>query len=750
MSNVELLAPAGSYESMTAAIAAGADAVYMGGMKFGARAYAENGDEQTMLDAIRYVHLHDKKFYLTVNTLLKERELQGELYDYLAPLYEAGMDAVIVQDMGVLSFVKKYFPGLHIHASTQMTVTGPAGAALLERLGCSRVVTARELSLKELAAIRQATDMEIESFVHGALCYCYSGQCLMSSLFGGRSGNRGRCAQPCRLPYEVYAKGRRLGGENSRYVLSLKDMCTAPILPDILRAGVTSLKIEGRMKKPEYTAGVVRIYRKYLDLCQANPTRYRVEEEDMQELFDLYNRDGFHTGYYRDKNGPAMMAFKNEKAQSGQKSRNEALFQKLRREYVEKKNPIRLDGCLKLHMGKPARLQAGGVTVQCGMVEQAARQPLSKERVEAQMRKTGGTPYEFGDLDIQMDDTVFLPMQILNELRRQTLEQVTAEKLRRFLRVLPEKSKKEGLGPLKNVKKQHNTKNVPDRLQVSVESLEQLEVALGSPVTDKIYAAASLFTGSRGDTLLTEAAAEAQAVGKHLYLALPHIVRKDTWEKMHFDWEGLIERGLSGYLVRNLEGLAFLTEKNLQSYATTDANLYTYNQEAQQFYENLGVCCQTAPLELNSRELAKLENQNNEIIVYGYLPLMISAQCLNKNLRKCDKNSDVLTLQDRYKKNFCVKCVCDFCYNIIYNSVPLSLEKEAVPVSELGFLGLRLSFTMEDAKQMQRVLSQFADAFLKEKTEDIPGEKGTAHRALPKKMQENDAFTKGHFKRGVE
>lgn len=358
---IELLAPAGSYQTLVAAIEAGADAVYMGGTKFGARAYAENGDEDTIIAAIRYVHLHNKKLYLTVNTLLKDRELENELYDYLKPLYEAGLDAVIVQDPGVLKFVKENFPGLHIHASTQMTITGKMSASLLEEMGCSRIVTARELSLKEIEDIRKNTSLEIESFIHGALCYCYSGQCLMSSLFGGRSGNRGRCAQPCRLPYGVYENGKKINSEKNQFALSPKDMCTIEILPEVIHAGVTSLKIEGRMKRPEYTAGVVRIYRKYLDLYLKNadkyekhPELYRVDKADIQELFDLYNRDGFHTGYYKDHNGPKMMALKNEKLSNGQKARNEALFQRIKAEYLDKQRKLPLDASVQLHVGKPA------------------------------------------------------------------------------------------------------------------------------------------------------------------------------------------------------------------------------------------------------------------------------------------------------------------------------------------------------------------------------------------------------------
>ena len=294
---LEVLAPAGSFESMKAAVAAGADAVYMGGSRFGARAYADNPDEHGLLEAIDYVHLHGRRLYMTVNTLFKEEEM-GELYQYLLPYYREGLDAVIVQDLGAMDFMRRNFPEIDLHASTQMTITGVNGARLLKELGASRVVTARELSLDEIRRIRDQVDVEIESFVHGALCYCYSGQCLMSSLIGGRSGNRGRCAQPCRLPYEVRENGKKpgepLNRKQERNVMSMKDLCTLDLIPDLAAAGIYSLKIEGRMKSPRYTAGVVSIYRKYVDrFLEYGPEGYFVEPEDKKVLSDLFDRGGF-------------------------------------------------------------------------------------------------------------------------------------------------------------------------------------------------------------------------------------------------------------------------------------------------------------------------------------------------------------------------------------------------------------------------------------------------------------------------
>lgn len=313
---IEILAPAGSYESMRAAMNAGCDAVYIGGGSFGARAYANNLDEETLLRAIDEAHIRNKKLYLTVNTLLKEEELTDRLYRYLEPYYLEGLDAVIVQDPGVMHFIHRNFPKLPIHASTQTTITMAQGANLLKGQGVTRLVTARELSLKEIKAIRENTDLEIETFVHGALCYCYSGQCLMSSMLGGRSGNRGRCAQPCRMNYQFYSEGSRISADREKYLLSPKDINTLRLIPELVEAGIDSFKIEGRMKRPEYAAGVAYIYRKCTDLyLEYGLDRYQAYlkssefEQDMTELKDLYNRGGFSEGYGKSYHGKQMMSF---------------------------------------------------------------------------------------------------------------------------------------------------------------------------------------------------------------------------------------------------------------------------------------------------------------------------------------------------------------------------------------------------------------------------------------------------------
>lgn len=304
----EVLAPAGNLEILKAVINAGADAVYLGGSAFGARAYAGNFNKDELLEALEYAHLRGRSIYMTVNTLLKEDELNGRLTEYLAPYYEAGLDAVIVQDLGVFRTIRENFGDLPVHASTQMTITGRHSAAMLQKMGAARIVTARELDLQEIRDIRRSCDIEIESFVHGALCYCYSGQCLFSSMNGNRSGNRGRCAQPCRLPYDVYGKNELINN-NGKYALSPKDMCALNILPDVIEAGVNSLKIEGRMKNVTYAAFVTSMYRKYVDMyLEKGKSGYKVSQKDITELMDCYNRGAFTTGYYNNTKGTDMMS----------------------------------------------------------------------------------------------------------------------------------------------------------------------------------------------------------------------------------------------------------------------------------------------------------------------------------------------------------------------------------------------------------------------------------------------------------
>lgn len=726
----ELLAPAGSYEGLQAVVKAGADAVYIGGRMFGARAYAKNPEKDEMLEAIDYAHLHGKKIYLTVNTLLKNQELFGELYDFLAPYYAQGLDAVIVQDFGVLSFIKKEFPGLPIHASTQMAVTGPHGAGLIQEAGASRIVTARELSLKEIRDIYERTGAEIESFVHGALCYCYSGMCLFSSMLGGRSGNRGRCAQPCRLPYTAYQQGKQINGKNQSYLLSPKDMCTIEILPELLQAGVYSLKIEGRMKRPEYAAGVTAIYRKYLDLFERHPESYQIEAEDMQELLDLYQRDGFNKGYYQVHNGKEMMAVRNQKEQNKKQNiqgkRNEVLFERLKKQYLDAKLQEKITGTLVLCTDVPAVLdldfQNTHVQVMGDMVEPAQRQPLTQDRVKKQMEKTGQTPFAFEHLEVITDEAGFLPMQSLNELRRAGLEKLEASYLSQYRRKLPEKD-------TESWTEREETLDSEQKWYVSVEQKEQWEAALSQEEVDGIYCSISMYSVKNFREEVLQDIQVTHQAGKEYYLTLPYVLREGRLDNRI---QAIREVGKSadGFVIRNLEELGYLKNLGLERKAVGDYSLYSFNDLSQNFLEDMGLLRTTVPLELNGKEIRRKECSRSEMIVYGYYPMMISAQCVKKTCGTCDHQSGTVQLKDRYGNYFMTKSFCDFCYTVIYNSVPTSLWEETEQIKSAGVQALRMNFTWENRKECKRLLELFVQ------------KKKNAF-----KMQD---ATKGHFKRGVE
>ncbi|MDO4468982.1 MAG: DUF3656 domain-containing protein [Bacillota bacterium] len=739
MMKAELLAPAGSYEGLQAVVKAGADAVYIGGSMFGARAYANNPQQEEMLEAIDYAHIHGKQIYLTVNTLLKNKELYGQLYDYLAPYYQQGIDAVIVQDLGVLSFLKKEFPNLPIHASTQMAVTGAKGAGLLKEAGVSRIVTARELSLKEIHEIYQETGMEIESFVHGALCYCYSGMCLFSSMLGGRSGNRGRCAQPCRLPYTAYKGKQQISQEEQAYLLSPKDMCTIDILPEILQAGVYSLKIEGRMKRPEYAAGVTSVYRKYLDLYEKNPKNYEVAAEDRQILLDLYQRDGFNQGYYHSHNGKEMMAVVNQKEQNKKQKiagkRNEALFEQLKKEYLDTKKQEKINGNFILFANSPAILdldfQDIHVQVMGDTVEEAMKQPLSADRVEKQMRKTGQTPFVFDTLEIMTDEAGFLPMQSINELRRKGLEELQREILKKYRRALPEKTENSRA-------KNGEVVGKNPVFYASVETKEQLEAVLEEKAIQGVYCHISMFEKKQLWKEAFEAMYQVQEKGKEFYPALPYMLRDGQLADEEQGFLKIAEQ-CEGFLVRNLEELGYLSKLGLLQKAVTDYSVYAFNDNAKNTLDAWGVLRTTVPLELNGKEIHARDNKNSEMIIYGHYPMMISAQCIKKTCGKCDKNSSFVKLKDRYGKYFPTRTFCDFCYNVIYNSVPTGLLEEAPQILGEGFASLRLNFTGETKEEVKNLLDIFIGTYGQENK--------NVKKKNPKEMPE---FTKGHFKRGVE
>lgn len=720
---VEILAPAGNKDALLAAVRAGADAVYVGGSRFGARAYAANFTEEELLFALDYVHMKERKLYLTVNTLVKQSEIDS-MYDFLLPFYRQGLDGVIVQDFGVGTVIRQAFPDLELHASTQMAVTGADGAAFLQGNGYVRVVPAREISLPEIRKIKEKTGLSVECFVHGALCYCYSGQCLLSSMIGGRSGNRGQCAQPCRLPYSV-KEGRPSD------LMSLKDLCTIDLLPELLDAGIDSFKIEGRMKQPDYVAGAVEIYRKYADLCLAGERPYQVSEEDRRRLLGAYQRRGYTEGYYRQHNGKQMISLKRPKAREyaeGTKDAAGALPE------IKEKINGKLIFSPEKHVKLLLESKRCSLEYEGPVPEPAKKQPLDPQRVEKQMRKTGNSAFQFEQLDIQMEGAFFLPMQALNELRRKGLEKLEWEILKAYHRESP------GM-LLRNPEKVEETPAPESRsaverqpvLAVLVQTVPQLQAALSIPGVERIYV--DSMTGNRPAVrkIMEDSRKNPDRRAPGYYLAMPYIFREETKTKFERDYQEAL-RDYDGVLIRNLESLKWLQDREYKKPVRSDYNLYACNRRSRDFLIGEGLEAVTASVELNFKELRELGIEGQTLIAYGYQPVMLTANCIKRTTGGCEKRPGYLYITDRYRKKFAVKACCDYCYNIIYNSAPLFLADQAEKILELRPGEVRLDFSTERPEEVIKMAGIYQRAFLNGERVGVP------------EME----FTRGHTKRGVK
>ncbi len=726
---IELLSPAGDYECFQAAINTGADAVYLGGNQFGARAYAQNFSEDELLKAIDYAHAFGKKVFLTVNTVFKNNEI-SEIKAYLESLYLAGLDAVIVQDIGVISYLRKVFPKLPIHASTQMAITDTEGVLLLKEMGVQRTVLARELSLEEISHIYKKTGMELECFIHGALCYSYSGKCLFSSMLGDRSGNRGRCAQPCRLPY------------NGQYLLSAKDICTLEILPQLIDSGIMSFKIEGRMKNPQYVAGVTGIYRKYIDQYLSNPDQeYIIDPRDLKMLLNLYTRSGNSQGYYYNHNGRSMITIDKPGYQTADEAERLAAFEL----YAGKEPKLFLNAEVNLKKDRPAELilelNEKKIGVQGQVVAKANKQPLSKDAVEKQLKKTGGTYFEITELKIEMDQDVFVPVGQLNELRRNALD-ILSNKL-----LLPYKRTKGMIAELPEINSTSFDKVSQDKpvIHCAVSSFNQFNAVLDSPFTDIISVPVGMLdlstdsSHSKNEQKKFEILANsAHTAGKKIYIRLPHVVR-NSYFKRNPQLCSLVKCiNLDGILVSNYESLHFLKSCCFQKEIIADLHLYAVNNESVNMLKSLGCSRTTVPVELNKKELLKrsADVKHEELIIYGRLPMMVSAQCLKKTLQKCNKRSEIYNMTDRYETVFPVQSECGECCNIIWNSVPLSLHGEKALIDQLCPANVRLQFTIETDSEIKDILKFYYGMFSMKQLNDI---------RIPFKE-----FTRGHLNRGVD
>lgn len=801
---IEILAPAGSMEGLIAAIHGGCDAVYIGGQKFGARAFANNLNTEDMIRAIEYAHLHHKKIYLTINTLVKETEFDM-LYEYLLPFYIHGLDAVIVQDFGVLSYVSRTFPGMEIHASTQMTLTMAQGANQLKKYGVTRLVTSRELQFDEIKEIREHTDLEIEAFVHGALCYSFSGQCLMSSMIGGRSGNRGRCAQPCRMQYKMEEINGKTYQGKTAFLLSPKDMCTIYDIPELVECGIDSFKIEGRMKRPEYAAMTAHLYRKYVDMyLEMGADAYNsfmekhpeALEEDMKKLMDLYNRGGFSEGYYRDHNGKKLMSMdrpnhsgvlvgtvkairKNRAAidlketiyaqdvleirsdkgenvydftvrdqvekgthyeanfkpgsnvQKGQKvyrTKNQSLLTNIQEEIIGVDNREPVKAYFFGKAGEPVvlTLTYGEIVIsETGEVaERAKNQPIGDDKITKQLEKTKETPFYLESIQIDSAKDWFLPLGKLNELRRTAFEKLEQEYHASFMRE-PVPYKPEGV-----VEKPEQAKL---KITVSVMDTEQLKVIVAQPDVSRVFLHFSML--EQNPELLDS---EELKTKKQFFVVLPTVFRKKTCQDCQKDTHpirrAIYHENIDGFLVKSLEELEYLKEAGCKKELVLDYNMYIMNKEAEYFFANRGITQFTASLELNHQELRELDITGFSMIVYGYTPLMTSAQCVVKNTAGCNLKSGYFRFIDKSGNPFYGKNFCSCCYNVIYNGKPLHLFEHLGDIEKLGVHDIRLDFTMESPEEMKQILSEYVKRVLyKEKTADYV-----------------EDYTKGHFKRGIE
>lgn len=797
MKKIELLAPAASYEGMKAVINAGADAVYMGGSKFGARAYAENFDKDLLIEAIRYAHLHNVKVHLTVNTILKQDEIENELYDYILPYYEAGIDAVIVQDLGVLAYIDTHFPGLEKHMSTQTTITSSECMSIIKRYSVNRIVLARELSLMEIEEIKRNTGVEVETFVHGALCYSYSGQCLMSSMIGERSGNRGRCAQPCRKKYRLYRDNEEIG--NEKYLLSPKDMCGLANIQELISIGVDSLKIEGRMKKPEYAATIVSVYRKYIDLFYSlgyseyikyiknNSTEF---QNDIINMQDIYNRGGFTKGYFNQHNGKDMMSvnlpshqgvmvgnvidvnkrscsiklskdinrqdvllirdrdtldeqstyeftikdshnrgeiiqtnyLKGLHLNKGQlvyRIKNNELINYIKKSYLEENRRVQL--CLEIYLFKnksalvKAKIYDKIFEYEFDEVTEAKNRPISSENVIKQFSKLNDTPFVIDKINVEMDNDIFVPIKVLNDMRRYVVNNIIVDYNKTYLLKRLDNmvdNKKVVMANNTNISNDsvNNNENIfkdvensKKTLDVLVSNRKQLESVIECKNIDNIYLELDAFKLDR----LKECIELLVQSNRNIYLALPRILRNNGMDLLKNNYSSILNtREISGYLVRNIEGINLVKKYgNNKARIICDNNLYVANNYAKNAWLEQGADMVGISLELSKEEMTQLEKDRCQLLIYGKPIVMVTAGCVKKTNDFCNCRDENLIMKDSYGECYTVRNVCNYCYNIIYNSQAINIIKDAIDENICN--NHRIDFIDENENEIKNILDYY-------------------------------------------
>ena len=740
---VELLAPAGNYDSFLGALNAGADAIYLGGEKYSARAYADNFTTEQIIKAIDVAHMHGRKIYLTMNTLFKESETK-DVIDYVLPFYLAGLDGAIVQDFGVMHILHTVFSDMEMHASTQMTITGVDGARFAKNYGCTRIVPARELSLEEIRTIKENVPIELECFIHGAMCYGYSGQCLFSSILGGRSGNRGRCAGPCRLPYQVQGIGNECKAQEE-YPISMKDMCTLYKLPELIEAGIDSFKIEGRMKSPAYAAGVTALYRKYVDLyLKEGKQGYLVEQKDVDTLMHLYIRSEISDGYYDRHNSEKMITLEKPSYLGTDDRLSDALIA----DYVKEPAKIPVIMYASLQKDSPMALTITdlqgqiSVTKEGSAVQEAKQRPVAEEQVVEILGQLGNTGLQCDEVSAYVEEGCFVPVGQIKELRRLCVQDFENKwRIHKgFLKRSLQNSKLLDFGEIADA-----TVVNDKQIHVSCKTLQQLEVLLCSK-PDRIYIDSDLWM-QHGDTINTLLSHETETENVQIMLMLPYMKRRR--DDSYFDKLASMVCGhdkIQGMLVRTVDELQYALqvkkEKKDAFIIVGDSSLYVMNPYAAKFLKDY-VDEFTLPMELNYQELRSLSEtltqfgRPHTLIIYGWIPMLISANCIRKTEGACNHVtclSKKQALEDRYQKKFPVYNNCEHCYNVIYNSVPLSLHNKWKQIKKMNASFLRLDFVYEDGEECRRIYR-----FFYEKTKGLE----------PEQCPVAGEYTTAHFTRGI-
>lgn len=806
MMKPELLSPAGSFDSLKAAVNSGCDAVYLGGKQFSARQYAGNFDLQELENACDYCHLRGVKVYVTVNTVYKDEELKGFL-SYIRSLYEMGVDALIMQDAGAAKLVKEHFPDFPLHASTQMTCNSLADVKYWESQGFNKIVLSRELSVEEIKHITENVDAEIETFVHGALCVCYSGQCIMSSILGGRSGNRGRCAQTCRLPYTLYR-----GTENMEegYLLSPKDVMTVNILPELIEAGIASLKIEGRMKSPEYVAGVTGIYRKYIDLYFEDPENYEVDKEDIKALNQLFNRGGFTDGYYTSFAGRNMMSIERPKpwglkvgivdkylpkhnkvtirtreplvpgdglevwtqeephvgtnvskhskagevitiTMEGDINKNDVVYRtfgkalndELKKSYERDTRKMLISGMLRVKEGEPISLQLWDNSGNSVFVSGAVVEPAGSSPM---------LPMKLRELVNKMGATPFVLENLQTDIDQyifvsvSEVNRVRREACEALEASIIKKSKRKAKSDGVYAKPEKKPFQLRKKLTALVMNLGQLDAVLNAKGIVRVYYECSAELERNLDKIIERC----RNKGVSLYIALPRVAREWNAEKEQPMIDMLMDSDIDGFLVRSAG--QFDQVKDSDKKIVVDYNLNAMNRQTVEYWKEQGADNVCLSVEANLQEINQMGDRECEMVVYGYLPLMKTQQCPIGNYaggkdghKFCSErdNEDLYFLRDRKGVKFPLMTDCERCVCTILNGKPLFTLKFYDEILESTTGYVRLDFTKEGPGRTEKIARAYG-----EMTADVE-RISPATRNLLGEMSEK-GNTKGHFFRGVE